>query len=80
MGEYVLLEDISFRMTCLMEVYVLWVIMLCGRTCLMGGHVWQVVISSLWHILQEDVSYWRTCIKEGQVLLESMFYWRAYLT
>ena len=46
----------------------------------MGGYILQEDMSSVWHILQEDVSYWRTCLIGGEVLLEDMSYNRACLT
>ena len=40
----------------------------------MGGHAVHECMSSGWHMLQEDVSYWETCHTGGQVLLEGMSY------
>ena len=34
------MECISLMMTCIRETFVLRKVMLCERTCLMGGHVW----------------------------------------
>ena len=47
--------DISFRITCLTGVYILWKVMLCRRTCLIG-HVMHQCMSPGWHILQEEGS------------------------
>ena len=46
----------------------------------MGGHVMHKCMFSEWHILQEDVSYWKTYLTGGQVLLEGMSYRRACLS
>ena len=40
-------------------------VVLCRRSCLMGGHAMCQCMSSGWHILQEDVSYWKTCLTGG---------------
>ena len=78
----------KFKMTCLTGVYVLWEDMFSNRKCLMGGHVLQEDMSSGWHILQEDVSFWisyrRMCLTGSltgeQVLLGGMSYRKACLT
>ena len=81
----IILEYMSFRMTCLMRAYVLSEVMLCRRKCLVGGHVLVECIFSGWHVticcaLLENISYWMTfyylvCIIGGHALQLEMSYW-----
>ena len=74
MGGHVFLEYMSFRMTCLMGAYILREVMLCRRKYLIGGvgggggHVLVECMPSRWHILQDDVFYWKTCLTGGHIL------------
>ena len=55
-------------------------VIFCRIKCLIGGHVMHQCISSGWHILQEDVSYWKTYLTGGQVLFEGISYRRAFFS
>ena len=39
----------------------------------MGGHVLVECMSSGWHILQDDVFHWKTCLNGRHVLLEGTY-------
>ena len=73
------MEYMSFRMTCITGAFVLREVILCRRTCTMGGHILQECMSSGWHILEDDVYNCKTYFI-GQVLLEDMSDWRPCLT
>ena len=77
MGGHDFLDDMPFRMTCVMIACVLREVMLCCRKCFMGSHVLVECISSGWHILQYVVFYRKTCLSGGHVLLECKYYRRA---
>ena len=62
----------SFKITCIMGTFVLREVTLC-RTYFMGGYV----MSSGWHIFQDDVSYWNASFTGGHVLLEGISYRRS---
>ena len=96
MGGHDFLDQVSFRITCVMIAYVLREVMFCCRKCLMGGHVLVECMSSglyltIYCVLLKDMSFWRSfllegryyrraCIAVGDVLLGYTFYRRAYLT
>ena len=80
LGEYMscgrtcFLKYMSFRITGTMGRFAL------GKSCFLGGHVLQECTSFVWHIFQDDVSYWNACFTGGQILLEGMSYKKSCLT
>ena len=60
----------SFKIICITGIFVLREVMLCRKTCIMGGHVLQECMSSGWHIFQDDVSYLNACFTKDRSYLK----------
>ena len=70
MGGYVVLEYMSFRMTCLRGTLVLRKVMLCRKMSCRSACL----------IFQDDASYWNAFFTGEHVLLEGISYRRSCLT
>ena len=76
MGGHVFLECMSIRMTCPMRAYVLREVMLCTRKFLWEAMRWWSVYQIT--CLFVGIRYRRACLAVQDVLLEYMFYRRAW--